>query len=95
MIVSNQPDISRKKMKIDELNKMNDAMKNLFHIDDIYSDMISSDLDRWKVQVCDVDADILTIAAARITTHCDTFWDGNSSVSKPWVLKCYKFLGYL
>ena len=36
LIVSNQPDISRKKMKIDELNKMNDAMKNLFHIDDIY-----------------------------------------------------------
>ncbi len=36
LIVSNQPDISRGKMKIDELNKMDDMMKSLFHIDDIY-----------------------------------------------------------
>ena len=45
LIVSNQPDISRSKMKIDELNKMDNAMKSLFHIDDIYYSFDSSIID--------------------------------------------------
>ena len=35
-IVSNQPDISRKKMTIEELNKIDLAIKKKLHIDEIY-----------------------------------------------------------
>ena len=73
-----------------------DLNDTIIHIDYIDSNMVANDLDRWKVQICDVDADILTIATARITTyHGDTFGDGNCSVPKPWVLKYWKYPGYL
>lgn len=36
LIISNQPDISRGKMEIQELNQMDEKMKKFLHIDDIY-----------------------------------------------------------
>ena len=36
LIISNQPDISRGEMEIEELNKMDKKMNEFLHIDDIY-----------------------------------------------------------
>lgn len=36
IIISNQPDISREKMEMNQLEKMNNLIKDSFHIDDIY-----------------------------------------------------------
>lgn len=45
LIISNQPDISRKKMEMSQLEKMNNQINDLFHVDDIY---YSFDSDVYK-----------------------------------------------